>query len=133
MRRLVVSIILAFSLMGPSVISLATNLQNQNSGKPSSNKNSRKSSNKNAGKSSNRNSGESSNKNSTRPRGNRNTGITTVKGAGNPNAKVWVNLASGVYHCEGSKWFGKTKSGQYMTQREALDKNYHADHGKACQ
>jgi hypothetical protein len=125
MRRLVVSIILAFSLMGPSVISLAADLQNQNSGKPSSNKNSRKSSNKNAGK--------SSNKNSTGPSGNRNTGTTTVKGAGNPNAKVWVNLASGVYHCEGSKWFGKTKSGQYMTQREAMDKNYHADHGKACQ
>jgi hypothetical protein len=116
MRRFAIAVILALSLMGASAISSPTGLQNQNSNK-----------------SSNKNSGKSSNKNSTRSRGNRNTGTTTTTGTGNPNAKVWVNTQSGVYHCAGTRWYGKTKSGEYMTQKEALEKNYHADHGKACQ
>src|SRR5262245_6837386 len=133
MRRLVMSVVLALSLTGASAISFPLHLQNQNSGKPSSNKNSNRASNRNSSRGTNKNSGRSSNKNSTRSRGNRNTGTTSATGTGNPDAKVWVNTDSGVYHCEGSKWFGKTKSGQFMTQREALAKSYHADHGRACQ
>ena len=129
MRRLVMSVVLALSVMGASAISFPLNLQNQNSGT----KNSNRASNRNSSRGTNKNSGRSSNKNSTRSRGNRNTGTTSATGTGNPDAKVWVNTDSGVYHCEGSKWFGKTKSGQFMTQREAQAKNYHADHGRACQ
>src|SRR5215467_6414458 len=137
MRRLAIAVIMAFSMMGATAISStpssSTSLQNQNANRSSSNRNARKSTNKNSSTASNKNSSASSNKNSTRSSGNRNKGTTTATGAGNPDAKVWVNTATGVYHCAGTKWYGKTKAGEYMTQREALEKNFHADHGKACQ
>ena len=46
--------------------------------------------------------------------------------------KVWLNTATNVYHCEGTKWYGTTKAGAYMTEAEAKAKGAHADHGKAC-
>ncbi len=52
--------------------------------------------------------------------------------AGNPNVKVWVNTNSGVYHCPGTRWYGNTKSGQYMTQREAQAKGYRPAYGAVC-
>jgi hypothetical protein len=39
---------------------------------------------------------------------------------------VWVNTASGVYHLEGSKFYGKTKKGKYMTEADAQKAGYHA-------
>jgi hypothetical protein len=32
---------------------------------------------------------------------------------------VWVNLPSGIYHFRGERWYGNTKSGAYVCQREA--------------
>ena len=52
--------------------------------------------------------------------------------AGGGAGKVWVNSKSNTYHCSGSKFYGKTKVGEYMTEAEAKTKGAHADHGKAC-
>lgn len=45
---------------------------------------------------------------------------------------VWVNHASKVYHCSGDRWYGKTKSGEYMTEADARAKGYRPDHGRTC-
>jgi DNA uptake protein ComE-like DNA-binding protein len=39
---------------------------------------------------------------------------------------VWVNLDSKVYHKEGSRWYGKTKSGKYMSEADAIKDGYSA-------
>ena len=45
---------------------------------------------------------------------------------GNPGAgMVWVNLDSGVYHYEGSRYYGKTKNGKYMSEADAVKAGYH--------
>ncbi len=51
---------------------------------------------------------------------------------GNPDVKVWVNTASGVYHCPGTRWYGATKRGEYMTEAEAQKKGYRPAYGKVC-
>lgn len=39
---------------------------------------------------------------------------------------VWVNPDSKVYHKEGSRWYGKTKKGSYMTETEAVRAGFRA-------
>jgi hypothetical protein len=45
---------------------------------------------------------------------------------------VWVNSATNVYHCAGTKYYGKTKAGSYMTESEAKAKGAHPDHNHPC-
>lgn len=51
---------------------------------------------------------------------------------GNPDIKVWVNTASGVYHCPGTRWYGATKHGTYMRQADAQKKGYRPAYGRVC-
>lgn len=60
------------------------------------------------------------------------TAAPTTAAAGGGDGKVWVNTKSKTYHCEGTKFYGKTKVGEYMTEADAKAKGNHADHGKAC-
>lgn len=54
------------------------------------------------------------------------------RGQGSPEARVWVNTNSGVYHCPGTRWYGRTKEGLYLTQGEARAKGYRPAYGNDC-
>lgn len=58
--------------------------------------------------------------------------VVSQSDKGNPDVKVWVNTASDVYHCPGTRWYGNTKRGDYMTQAEAQKKGYRPAYGKVC-
>lgn len=45
---------------------------------------------------------------------------------GGGNGQVWVNSETHVYHKEGSKWYGRTKHGKYLSEAEAQKEGYHA-------
>jgi hypothetical protein len=46
--------------------------------------------------------------------------------------KVWVNTKSGVYHCPGTRWYGATKSGEYVTESQARAAGDRPAYGRAC-
>jgi hypothetical protein len=49
---------------------------------------------------------------------------TPMPGGG--QGMVWVNTESKIFHREGSRYYGKTKQGKYMTEEEALKEGYRA-------
>ena len=56
--------------------------------------------------------------------------MTAAPGGG--AGKVWVNADSKVYHCMSDRYYGKTKSGEYMSEADAKAKGMHAARNKAC-
>jgi hypothetical protein len=48
---------------------------------------------------------------------------------GGGHGLVWVNTDSHVYHKEGSRFYGKTAKGKYMTEAEAIKEGNRAAKG----
>lgn len=44
--------------------------------------------------------------------------------------QVWVN--GKIYHCPGTRYYGKTKNGEYMTEQEAIAAGATASYNKPC-
>ena len=45
---------------------------------------------------------------------------------GGGTGQVWVNTETHVYHKEGSRWYGKTKHGKYLSEQDAIKEGDHA-------
>jgi hypothetical protein len=44
----------------------------------------------------------------------------------NSTGMVWVNTDSGIYHKPGTRYYGKTKRGKYMSEADAIKAGYRA-------
>ena len=49
-----------------------------------------------------------------------------------PNQKVWANTTTRRYHCTWTRYYGNTKQGSYMTQKQAQDMGLRAAYHKIC-
>lgn len=48
------------------------------------------------------------------------------------NTKVWVNTKSRAYHCPGTRYYGTTADGSYMTEQQAITNGFRGAGGRAC-
>ena len=46
---------------------------------------------------------------------------------------VWIEKSTGLYYCSDSQLYGRTASGEYLTQGEALQKGYSPALHEHCQ
>jgi hypothetical protein len=40
--------------------------------------------------------------------------------------QVWVNTATGIYRYPGTRWYGNTKQGKFMSEKDAIAQGYRA-------
>jgi hypothetical protein len=55
--------------------------------------------------------------------------LYTVASIAATSGKVWVNTRSGKYWKPGSRYYGATKQGEFMTEKEAIQKGYRPANG----
>ncbi|MBS3020568.1 hypothetical protein DJFAAGMI_03330 [Comamonas sp. PE63] len=46
--------------------------------------------------------------------------------------KVWANEDSKIYHCPGTRFYGTTKNGKYMSEADAKAAGMHGANNKTC-
>lgn len=51
---------------------------------------------------------------------------TGFQSAQSEEHQVWVNTATGVYHYPGTRWYGHTKQGKFMNEKDAIAQGYRA-------
>ncbi len=68
-------------------------------------------------------------KGSSRSHNNRRVPVSATAASFDTGGKVWVNLKSGKYFRPGSRYYGKTKQGEYLTESEAQAQGYVAAGG----
>lgn len=52
--------------------------------------------------------------------------------AKNGQTKVWANTKSRVYHCPGSRYYGNSSAGEWMTEAAAIKAGYRGAYNKRC-
>lgn len=57
---------------------------------------------------------------------------TTQREPANAGVRVWVNTSSRVYHCPGTRYYGNTKRGEFMSESAARAGGNRPSAGKAC-
>jgi hypothetical protein len=51
---------------------------------------------------------------------------------GGGKGQVWVNTETKVFHCQGSRYYGKTKKGEFMPEQTAIADGYHKAKNETC-
>jgi hypothetical protein len=62
----------------------------------------------------------------------RSTSLPAVRADSSIAVRVWVNTASGVYHCPGTRYYGATKAGGFISEAEARAAGHRPAYGRTC-